>query len=78
MVATAVALVVGLGEILGGVAGPTLSGIAADHWGLRAPMWITVGCLLVAIGAASAMQETAPRALARRSALSVKTGLTPP
>jgi MFS transporter, ACS family, hexuronate transporter len=78
MVATAVALVVGLGEILGGVAGPTLSGIAADHWGLRAPMWITVGCLVVAIGAASAMQETAPRALARRSALGAQAGLTPP
>jgi ACS family hexuronate transporter-like MFS transporter len=78
MVATAVALVVGLGEILGGVAGPTLSGIAADHWGLRAPMWITVGCLVVAIGAASAMQETAPRALARRSALGAPAGLTPP
>ena len=68
MVATSVALVVGLGEIMGGVAGPTLSGMAADHWGLRAPMWITVGCLVVAIVAAFAMQETAPRALARRAA----------
>jgi len=68
MVATAVALVVGLGEIMGGVAGPTFSGMAADHWGLRAPMWITVGCLVVAIAAAFAMQETAPRVLAKRSA----------
>lgn len=68
MVATAVALVIGVGEILGGVAGPTLSGMAADHWGLRAPMWITEGCLVVAIAAALAMEETAPRAVARRSA----------
>jgi MFS transporter, ACS family, hexuronate transporter len=68
MVATTVALVIGLGEILGGVVGPTLSGMAADHWGLRAPMWITAGCLVVAIAAAFAMDETAPRALAKRSA----------
>jgi MFS family permease len=78
MVATAVALVVGLGEILGGVAGPTLSGMAADHWGLRAPMWITAGCLVVAIVATLAMQETAPRALERRRArdaqLALETG----
>jgi MFS transporter, ACS family, hexuronate transporter len=66
MVATAVALVVGMAEILGGVAGPVLSGMAADHWGLRAPMWITVGCLVVAIVAALAMQETAPRVVERR------------
>jgi MFS family permease len=66
MVATAVALVVGMAEILGGVAGPVLSGMAADQWGLRAPMWITVGCLVVAIVAALAMTETAPRAVERR------------
>jgi predicted MFS family arabinose efflux permease len=68
MVATAVALVVGLGEIMGGVVGPTVSGMAADRWGLRAPMWIIVGCLVVAIVAALAMKETAPRVLARRGA----------
>jgi MFS family permease len=67
MVAGAVALVIGIGEILGGVMGPTLSGMAADHWGLRAPMWITVGCLVVAIAAASAMRETAPAVVARRA-----------
>jgi MFS family permease len=68
MVATAVALVIGIGEIVGGVAGPTLSGMAADHWGLRAPMWITAGCLVVAIAAASGLKETAPRMLAKRGA----------
>jgi MFS family permease len=75
MVATAVALVVGFGEVLGGVAGPVVSGMAADHWGLRAPMWITVGCLGVAILAASGLKETAPRALAKRAA---RANLTPP
>jgi len=78
MVATTVALVVGLGEILGGVAGPTLSGMAADHWGLRAPMWITAGLLVVAIAAASALQETAPRVLAKRNARLAQAGATRP
>jgi len=78
MVATTVALVVGLGEILGGVAGPTLSGMAADHWGLRAPMWITAGLLVVAITAASALQETAPRVLAKRNARNTQAGATRP
>jgi MFS transporter, ACS family, hexuronate transporter len=68
LVATAIAAVVGIAEIVGGVTGPTLAGMAADHWGLRAPMWITAGCLVVAIGAACAMKETAPRAVARRQA----------
>jgi MFS family permease len=68
LVATAIALVVGIAEIVGGVTGPTLAGMAADHWGLRAPMWITAGCLVVAIAAACAMKETAPRAVARRLA----------
>jgi MFS transporter, ACS family, hexuronate transporter len=68
MVATAIALVIGAAEIIGGVAGPTLAGMAADHWGLRAPMWITAGCLVVAIAAACGMKETAPRAVARRQA----------
>jgi len=68
LVATAIASVVGIAEIVGGVTGPTLAGMAADHWGLRAPMWITAGCLVVAIAAACAMTETAPRAVARRQA----------
>jgi MFS transporter, ACS family, hexuronate transporter len=68
LVATAIALVIGAAEIIGGVTGPTLAGMAADHWGLRAPMWITAGCLVVAIAAACGMKETAPRAVARRQA----------
>jgi MFS transporter, ACS family, hexuronate transporter len=68
LVATAIALVIGAAEIIGGVTGPTLAGMAADHWGLRAPMWITAGCLVVAIAAACGMKETAPRAMARRQA----------
>jgi MFS transporter, ACS family, hexuronate transporter len=78
MVATTVALVIGLGEILGGVVGPTLSGMAADRWGLRAPIWITAGCLVVAIAAAFAMDETAPRALAKRGARTARNWLPSP
>ena len=46
-VATSLGMVVGLGEILGGVAGPWLAGWAADLYGLRAPLLIQGGCAIV-------------------------------
>ena len=36
-VATSLGMVVGLGEILGGVGAPAIAGRAADHYGLQAP-----------------------------------------
>jgi predicted MFS family arabinose efflux permease len=66
-ITTAMALVMGMGEVLGGVFSPTLAGWAADRAGLTAPLWIMIG-LCVAAGILSlAMRETAPAALKRRS-----------
>ncbi len=66
MVATAIALVMGVGEILGGVLGPTLSGMAADRWGLTAPLWIVGACTISAGLLALGLVETAPRIVNRR------------
>jgi MFS transporter, ACS family, hexuronate transporter len=66
MVATAIAMVMGVGEILGGVLGPTLSGMAADRWGLTAPLWIVAVCTIVAGLLALGLVETAPRIVKRK------------
>ena len=62
MVATGLGLVMGIGEILGGVAGPTLAGMAADRHSLAAPIVIMIGCAVVGTVLALFLQETAPRA----------------
>jgi len=59
--ATALGLVMGLGEILGGVFGPTVAGIAADAYGAQAPLWIMFAFCLIASALALGLIETAPR-----------------
>ena len=46
-VATSLGIVVGLGEILGGVSAPAIAGRAADRYGLQAPVMIMVVCCLL-------------------------------
>jgi MFS family permease len=60
-VATAVGLVVGIGEVLGGVSAPAVAGSAADHYGLHAPLLIQAGCALTGAVLALGLKETAPR-----------------
>ena len=59
-VATSVGMVVGLGEVLGGVSGPAVAGWAADLYGLRAPLVIEGGCAIVGMLLALGLRETAP------------------
>ena len=59
-VATSLGMVVGLGEILGGVCGPALAGWAADLYSLRAPLYIQGGCAIVGCLLALFLKETAP------------------
>jgi len=61
--ATAIALVVGLGEVLGGVFSPTVAGWAADLAGLTAPLWIMMGLCVGAGILAFGLHETAPAVL---------------
>jgi predicted MFS family arabinose efflux permease len=59
-------LVMGTGEIVGGVFSPSLTGLAADHFGLAAPMWVMVGLCSVAGLVSLGLRETAPRLVATR------------
>jgi MFS family permease len=68
-VATSLGLVMGLGEILGGVSGPWVAGWAADQYGLRAPIMIQAGCAIVGTVLALFLKETAPVCLGRPVAL---------
>jgi predicted MFS family arabinose efflux permease len=71
---TAIALVMGLGEVFGGVLSPALAGWAADVAGLSAPLWIMMGLCLVAGVLALALHETAP---ARRASQSPSPSVSP-
>jgi predicted MFS family arabinose efflux permease len=63
---TAMALVMGMGEVVGGVLSPSAAGWAADLAGLSAPLWIMMGLCTVSGVLALGLRETAPAALRRR------------
>jgi MFS family permease len=67
-VATSLGMVVGLGEILGGVSAPAIAGRAADLYGLQAPIVIMAACAIVGAVLALFLRETAPIRLSRTSA----------
>ncbi len=60
---TAMAVIMGAGEVFGGVLAPAAAGWAADVTGLAAAMWILMGLCMVAGILALALQETAPACL---------------
>jgi ACS family hexuronate transporter-like MFS transporter len=64
---TAMALVMGTGEVFGGVLSPTLAGWAADRAGLAAPLWIMFALCVAAGTLALGLSETAPARLSQRS-----------
>jgi MFS family permease len=66
--ATAVAISLASGEIIGGVIGPTVAGRVADITGPGAPFWICAACAGVSGLLALLLTETAPAALAKRAA----------
>jgi len=59
--ATAMGLVVAVGELTGGVFGPLIAGLLADNYSLAVPMWIQAGLSLVAGTAGIFLRETNPR-----------------
>ncbi len=67
-VATSLGMVVGLGEILGGVGAPAIAGRAADHYGLEAPIMIMAVCALLGTVLALFLRETAPVRLSKTAA----------
>jgi predicted MFS family arabinose efflux permease len=65
MAATVFGLCMGSCEILGGAAGPAIAGMAADRFGLTAPLWMMVGLALIGAVAALGLRETAPRVVSK-------------
>jgi MFS transporter, ACS family, hexuronate transporter len=68
-IAAAVGLIMGIGEVLGGVVAPSLAGIAADHYGIQAPFIITASAAAVATLLSLFLIETAPLVIKRRGNL---------
>ncbi|MEU5860273.1 MFS transporter [Nonomuraea sp. NPDC047529] len=66
--ATALGVIMGVGELAGGFLGPMVAGWASDQWGLQAAMFIAAGGALVVVGLAFALKETAPAVLRRAAA----------
>ncbi|AJO78953.1 MFS transporter [Pseudomonas sp. MRSN 12121] len=66
VMATALGLIMGIGELVGGFVSPTIAGFAADRFGLSIVMWISCGGALLAALLALFLKETAPAVLARR------------
>jgi len=60
-VATAMGIVMGVGEILGGVFGPSLAGSLSDAYGLAAPCWFLAVLAVLGGLVALFLRETAPR-----------------
>ncbi len=68
-IATAVGLIMGIGEVIGGVITPSLAGIAGDIYGIQATMIICAAAALVATLLSFFLIETAPLVLKRRGRL---------
>lgn len=67
LTATLTGVVMGTGEVLGGVLSPFLAGTLADAYGLAAPLWLMLGCSVLAGFLTLGLIESAPRVVARRS-----------
>ena len=61
LAASSMGLVVGVGELFGGVAAPTIAGAIADSTSLAAPMYVMIVCAATAGVLSLFLVETAPR-----------------
>lgn len=67
LTATLTGIVMGTGEVVGGVLSPFAAGAAADVYGLAAPLWLMFGLTVLATLCSLGLRETAPRVLAKRA-----------
>jgi len=65
--ATAMGIVMGVGEVVGGVGAPFLAGALSDAYGLQAVCWLLVALAIIGAFAALFLRETAPRIVARNA-----------
>jgi fucose permease len=71
---TALGLIMGTGEIVGGFAAPALAGALSDSFGLGTSMVIASAAAAVVVVLSFALVETAPARVARRSAEAARHG----
>lgn len=69
-VATALGLIMGVGEIVGGFVTPVVAGFAADAYGLEIVMWIAAAGSIVALLLSFMLTETAPSKVSETMAVS--------
>lgn len=69
LTATLTGVVMGTGEVLGGVLSPFLAGLLADAYGLTAVLWLMLVLTVIAGCCALGLKESAPRVMARQAAL---------
>ncbi len=60
LVASAISVTQLVGEIVGGCVAPVMAGMAADAYGLEAPLWIAFAGALIGGAIAFGLKETAP------------------
>src|SRR5699024_205359 len=60
IITTAIALVQLVGELFGGTVMPTVAGVAADEFGISAPIWIAIAGAFAAGIVSFGLKETAP------------------
>ena len=63
--ATALSMLMGVAQILGGLIGPVLGGVLADRYALAAPFYLTIVLALLATFFGLFLRETAPRVINR-------------
>jgi MFS family permease len=66
-IASALGLIMGAGELIGGFVAPTAAGFAADRYGLSFAMWLSAGGAIVACLLSFGLLETAPAVLRKRA-----------
>ncbi|TYK49662.1 MFS transporter [Actinomadura decatromicini] len=65
--ATALGVIMGVGELAGGFLGPLVAGRASDIWGLDAAMFIAAGGAALVVLLSFGLRETAPAVLRRKA-----------
>lgn len=66
-IASALGLIMGAGELIGGFVAPTVAGFAADKYGLQFAMWTSAIGAILACLLSFGLVETAPAVLRRRA-----------